>query len=312
MLSLLDAHRLASQWSSNQQQLHSSLTSASPPKRCQQEQQVPPQQPTPQPQPQQQQQQQQEWLQQAQQLQEWLLELRCMESTAAASSLQIVHDPACSPQLLISNALAQQHPLWLADYASWLQQQQTQAELQQQLLAQQQQQQQQRVLHVLLPSVAQLDIAGSATLAVAPYYAAAVQSAPSILQLASSPSQQQPDTTSASHAADAAVQQKAASGYMPWPLTAAATAALLASPPGVLTEAQVQAVYGLGLGARLQALTAAVDLGQMMRLEAASTEVGAVVVGLRVFGCGADAVEVDGSRNGPAAALCQKHRMLVL
>jgi hypothetical protein len=273
----LDAHRLASQWSSNQQQLHLSLTSASPQQR-QQEQQVPPQQPTPQPQ----QEQQQQLFEQAQQLQEWLEELRGMQSAAAAASLQIVHDPACSPQLLIGEALAQQHPLWLADYAAW-HQQQTAAELQQQLLAQQQQQQQQqqRVLHVLLPSVAQLDIGGSATLAVAPYYAAAVQSAASILQLASSPSQQQPDTTSASHAADAAVQHKAASKCMPWPLTAAATAALLASPPGVLTEAQQQAVYGLGLGARLQALTAAVDLGQMLRLEAVSTEVGTLF-----FGCG--------------------------
>jgi hypothetical protein len=60
---------------------------------------------------------------------------------------------------------------------------------------------------------------------------------------------------------------------MPWPLTAAATAALLASPPGVLTESQLQAVYELGLKARLQALTAAIDLAQMLQQEVASTQV---------------------------------------
>jgi hypothetical protein len=217
-----------------------------------------------------QQQQQQQQLQQAQQLQEWLQELRYMQSAAATAALQTVHDPACSPQLLISEALAQQHPLWAADYAAW-QQQQMQAP---------QEQQQQQVLQVLLPSVSQLDICGSATLAVAPYYAAAVQSAPSILQLACLPLERQAGST-----ADAAAQQEASSSCMPWPLTAAATAALLASPPGVLTEAQMQAVYGLGLGARLQALTAALDLGQMLRQEAASTEVGCLWLGAGA-GCG--------------------------
>jgi hypothetical protein len=235
------------------------------------------------------QQQQQQLVRQAQQLEEWLHELRCMVSAAAAAALQIVHDPCCSPQLLINAAMAQQHPLWAADYATWQQQQQQQRDGQNQSSSRQstpsQSNSQSNIpqLQVLLPSVAQLDICGNAALPVAAYYAAAVQGAPAIRQLRSSSAQQhtsnvtsnspqqQPNTAAAYPAAVG--QQGSESDSFSWPLTAAATAALLASPPGLLREWQLQAVYDLGLGARLQALAAAIDLGQMLRQEVHSTEV---------------------------------------
>jgi hypothetical protein len=296
---------LASQWSSQQQQQQSLQRDE---KQQQQQQQ---QQELHQNQRQLSQQEQQQLLQQAQQLQDWLQELRCMESAAAAAALQVVHDPSCSPQLLINAVTAQQHPLWAADYAAW-QTQQTQ----QQPTEQQQQQQQEEFgtdhkqssrrstqsqsnrqsnsfqLQVLLPPVAELDICGNTAIPVAAYYAAAIQSAPDILQICPTPTsqtvglttlsrsqQQQAGDKTADSAASAAVvsnEDPNNGSCMPWSLTAAATLALLASPPGLLSQQQLQAVHVMGLTARLQVLAAAIDLQQMLQAEACNTEVGAI------------------------------------
>lgn len=210
-------------------------------------------------------------VQQVQQLQDWLQELLSLEEAAKAAVLQVVQDADLSPVLLLNEAAAQQHPLWAADFKAWQQQQQQLPEQQQQnglcatnIAAANVTIKSKTCLQLQLPAVQQLQVSDSVQLPIAQCYATAAEAVADAVHVIQQQQYQQltPDGPSLP------------GRLMPWPLTGSAAAALLASPPGLLSDGQLQAVYQIGLVARVQAMAAAVDLTHLLQQEAHSTNVG--------------------------------------